>query len=307
MVRRYSQEQKIVVLTCQNHHDRLRFPSGERTIRPSITEQPRRLPPVSELAKDLLSLLLQDREFRLGSRAYQCNDPPPSGRRIDVRRLKTVDGDDAEEIKAHPFFAEIQWERLHLGTPPFVPNITAGRNVDRYFEDEKDILADFVPSYYSLRDNVDPKATVEENRKMLGPYFERWQAEQRQIEKIEMGLESFTDSMMEQQKRRHGQLWEGAKHHRILEVRNLKLEQGIDPDEAVIAVLGRKPVKVRAKDIALRDKKEGPKVLAVRKAGAFLGYTYRRPKFVFPRAGELQKPVYTRPTIIPVNAPANEA
>ncbi|EOD48975.1 putative serine threonine-protein kinase cbk1 protein [Neofusicoccum parvum UCRNP2] len=49
--------------------------------------------------------------------------------------------DDAREIKEHPFFRGIDWGRLHLIRPPFVPQIRAGQDLTKYFDDETQILS----------------------------------------------------------------------------------------------------------------------------------------------------------------------
>jgi protein-serine/threonine kinase len=52
----------------------------------------------------------------------------------------------------------------------------------------------------------------------------------------------------------------------------------------------------------LRDVQFVERVLEQRKRGAFLGYTYRSPRYVFPEVGKERRPVFSRPTIIPVTA-----
>ena len=45
---------------------------------------------------------------------------------------------DAEDIKAHPFFQGLSWDRLHLSRPPFVPDVK-GREDTKYFDDEDEL------------------------------------------------------------------------------------------------------------------------------------------------------------------------
>jgi serine/threonine protein kinase len=65
---------------------------------------------ISWAAKNLISSLLCDAEYRLGAK----------------RGL--------EDFRGHPFFEGIDWERLHDVTPPFVPELSGPTDV-RYFED----------------------------------------------------------------------------------------------------------------------------------------------------------------------------
>jgi serine/threonine kinase 38 len=84
--------------TCRkilNWKDTLKFP-GEANI--------------SWAAKNLISSLLCDAEYRLGAK----------------RGL--------EEFKSHPFFEGIDWDHLHGIRPPFVPDLRGPTDV-RYFED----------------------------------------------------------------------------------------------------------------------------------------------------------------------------
>ncbi|EAW06687.1 serine/threonine-protein kinase [Aspergillus clavatus NRRL 1] len=101
---------------------------------------------VSAEAIDLINRLLQDREFRLCSRQYRVrNDPlplPPGSRHLfhsHRNRSRNYQGsyvypNDAEEIKAHPFFLGIDWASHHLTQPPFIPKVDGWEDT-RYFDD----------------------------------------------------------------------------------------------------------------------------------------------------------------------------
>lgn len=52
--------------------------------------------------------------------------------------------DGADEIKAHPFFRNIDFSTLHLQTPPFVP-LLANDADTRYFEDMPDDAQPLAP------------------------------------------------------------------------------------------------------------------------------------------------------------------
>ncbi|KAL9113531.1 MAG: hypothetical protein Q9227_002269 [Pyrenula ochraceoflavens] len=156
---------------CENRHDTkmkilhhgnmLQFPecSGDRE-------------EVSDNAIDLIYQLLQDKEKRLCSQRYWLNDYVPINSSLPSCRNKAqwlgyglsqdhgnfpssyirhtlvpadkthkdyngfyVYPDDAEDIKAHPFFYGIQWDLIHLCKPPFVPRVKSYEDT-KYFDDE---------------------------------------------------------------------------------------------------------------------------------------------------------------------------
>lgn len=155
---------------------------------------------------------------------------------------------DAEDIKAHKWFKDIQWDRLHLTIPPFVPDITSMEDTQYFDEDEP--ISDFSESVSG------PPPTKEEISDALKPF-------NREIQIIAKGYV--------------------ATPHDTVRLR--KVEKEIDSfvmgDEqkeylkAFVKHYGRKEKK-RPRDKLLRDRETAPKVLELRKKGAFLGYTYRR-------------------------------
>ncbi|THZ18699.1 kinase-like protein [Aureobasidium pullulans] len=278
--------------SIMNHRNTLRFPPGERLSHSGIA-----YPAPSETAINLMKLLLREQDRRLGSAAYtRCRYPK---RHRSAPESSVVAANDAEEIKAHPFFSTIHWESLHRSRPPFVPE--AVEDVAMYFEPEDNLINGIGTSYMSLREKADPKAKPWVNQQLMGPYYERWVAEQRAIEKFRMGFPRWTDKYFEACKKEYGDHWEGFKRHRINETRNAKLRRGIDLDEEVNQIFGMRGRMPRPKDIILRDPRWKDRVLERRKVGAFLGYTYRSPRYIFPEVGKEKTPVFSRPTIIPVN------
>ncbi|TIA65229.1 kinase-like protein [Aureobasidium pullulans] len=278
--------------SIMNHRNTLRFPPGERLSHSGIA-----YPAPSETAINLMKLLLREQDRRLGSAAYtRCRYPK---RHRSAPESSVVAANDAEEIKAHPFFSTIHWESLHRSRPPFVPE--AVEDVAMYFEPEDNLINGIGTSYMSLREKADPKAKPWVNQQLMGPYYERWVAEQRVIEKFRMGFPRWTDKYFEACKKEYGDHWEGFKRHRINETRNAKLRRGIDLDEEVNQIFGMRGRIPRPKDIILRDPRWKDRVLERRKVGAFLGYTYRSPRYIFPEVGKEKTPVFSRPTIIPVN------
>lgn len=59
-------------------------------------------------------------------------------------RGRAVYPNDAEDIKAHKWFRDIPWDRLHLITPPFVPQI--GSPEDTHYFDEEEPISDWSDS-----------------------------------------------------------------------------------------------------------------------------------------------------------------
>ncbi|TIA38501.1 kinase-like protein [Aureobasidium pullulans] len=278
--------------SIMNHRNTLRFPPGERLSHSGIA-----YPAPSETAINLMKLLLREQDRRLGSAAYtRCRYPK---RHRSAPESSVVAANDAEEIKAHPFFSTIHWESLHRSRPPFVPE--AVEDVAMYFEPEDNLINGIGTSYMSLREKADPKAKPWVNQQLMGPYYEGWVAEQRAIEKFRMGFPRWTEKYFEACKKEYGDHWEGFKRHRINETRNAKLRRGIDLDEEVNQIFGMRGRIPRPKDIILRDPRWKDRVLERRKVGAFLGYTYRSPRYIFPEVGKEKTPVFSRPTIIPVN------
>ncbi|TIA13213.1 kinase-like protein [Aureobasidium pullulans] len=277
-----------------NHRNTLRFPPGERLSHSGIA-----YPAPSETAINLMKLLLREQDRRLGSAAYTRRLYRHPKRHHSAPESSVVAANDAEEIKAHPFFSTIHWESLHRSRPPFVPE--AVEDVAMYFEPEDNLINGIGTSYMSLREKADPKAKPRVNQQLMGPYYERWVAEQRAIEKFRMGFPRWTDRYFEACKKEYGDHWESFKRHRINETRNAKLRRGIDLDEEVNQIFGMRGRIPRPKDILLRDPRWKDRVLERRKVGAFLGYTYRSPRYIFPEVGKEKTPVFSRPTIIPVN------
>lgn len=213
---------------------------------------------VSYQAMDLINNILQEKEHRLCSMKYRQNDYQHS-KRITGQYMSTradkqaqdyqghyVYPDDAEDIKAHPFFHGLSWDRLHLSRPPFVPDVK-GRDDTKYFDDEDGISdVEEVSSYSFVNKAGDPN--VELGRTVA--------ARPLQVD----GAEGALDASLQ---------------------RTNAAKLGGEVVEAIDSRVG-KSMKVkdkkRPRDRVLRDREVARKVLEIRKKGAFMGYTYRRPK-----------------------------
>ncbi|KAF1963835.1 Serine/threonine-protein kinase-like protein cbk1 [Byssothecium circinans] len=245
------------------HKHWLRFPSEQRYARPNIDRVP--LMPVSRSAVDLIMQLLEDSQNRLSSKRYRENDWVLRDRTIGSRRMRNnhctgqiVFPCDAEEIKSHHFFRNIQWQTLHLTRPPFVPRVHSGQSITKYFDDESEIMSasDHLDSS-SYDDNAEKIHTGDVTPNTHGIPREQLQQLASQTPLVPLALKD------------------------------------------VIKMKQRKQEKKRPRDKLLRDPQVGRAVLEIRKKGAFVGYTYRRPRFTL---NELEEKVLcARPNIVPVN------
>lgn len=190
---------------------------------------------------ELINSLLQEKEHRICSKKYKFNDHQHSkrmsGHLIHGRADKHsrdyqgcyVYPDDAIDIKAHPFFYGLSWDRLHLSRPPFVPDVKS-REDTKYFDDEEPVSdVDDASSTGSAEDadRSEAAAAADQTTQVDGAF--------------------------------------GQHEHADTKGKGRKA--------------GKRKEKKRPRDKVLRDKVIGRQVLELRKKGAFIGYTYRRPKF----------------------------
>ncbi|KAI4111983.1 MAG: hypothetical protein LQ345_006628 [Seirophora villosa] len=232
-------------LTTQANATTLRFPPDT---------EPERKEKVSELARDLINCLLQEKQHRLCSPVYRQNDYQithlAAGRTLASRANKEsqdykghfVYANDATEIKTHPFFYGLSWERLHLSRPPFVPDVK-GRDDTKYFDEEEPVSdVDDASTTCSV---AEQDTCVEASKKVAAAFF---------TTQLDGGLTTTAVHGIDDA--------HGALPHQLP-----KTPQTAKTKE-----------KRRPRDRALRDKDVGRTVLELRKKGAFPGYTYRRPR-----------------------------
>lgn len=192
--------------------------------------------------------MIQEREIRLCSRRYHQPQQPEKNEQFEDFCGRYVYPNDAEDIKAHKWFRDIPWDRLHLMVPPIVPELRSLEDT-RYFEDE-DSISDFSEPLHEVpytNDNLKNalRPFNHEVQNLIQDYL-RPPCDSARIRKAEDEIDHFFMS---------------EEHKQYL--------------KAVIKLYGRKELK-RPRDKVLRDKAVGPKALELRKEGAFLGYTYRR-------------------------------
>ncbi|KAJ5168882.1 uncharacterized protein N7482_004476 [Penicillium canariense] len=210
---------------------------------------------VSQDAIDLIARILQEREFRLCSQKYHANDMligrPVSDQFLysmhpRYRKINSywVYPDDAADIKVHPFFRGIQWNKLHLTQPPLIPRVKHCEDT-RYFDDWKEI--DNIEKRYENSDTEEESDENTQAEREAGPAENPvYSPNARPIEPLVLGGDG------------------------ICPVYPDAPEQGVERK--------KKRERNRPRDKILRDKKAGRVALEMRKRGAFLGYTYRRPK-----------------------------
>ncbi|KAL1847934.1 hypothetical protein Plec18170_008347 [Paecilomyces lecythidis] len=250
---------------CENRQDtKLKILQHPRTLHFPVEKPSDKL--VSSEAIDLISQILQEKEYRLCSRKYMLNDfihskrvpgellNIPADRHSKDYRGFYVYSEDAGDIKTHPFFRGIRWEDIHLRKPPFVPKVKSWEDT-RYFDEEEPISdIDDTSSHSDIPDAIPtPDQGVD----------------------IHMPDALNTNSPAESQTQSPDlgqQMTDGAS---AVNPSKFQSVAKIFPK-----VHKKKKEKKRPRDKILRDDAVGKTVLNIRKRGAFLGYTYRRPKAV---------------------------
>lgn len=207
---------------------------------------------VSAEAIDVINSLLQEKEFRLSSSKYKTNDVLTF--RASKRFFYKPDGsnqnyqghyvypNDASDIKSHPFFRGINWDEIHRMSPPFVPKVRGWEDT-RYFDDGEYPTDHDDESTDSEADlGKDDKAQHDGNGKSGQSAKKDLNPDSRPTGKDEKDREDAANPPAKKKKK-------------------------------------NKETK-RPRDKILRDRRLRKTALEMRKKGAFLGYTYRRPKGV---------------------------
>lgn len=211
--------------------------------------------PVSRYAIDLMTRLLDERRNRISARRYRENDLVLREKHLGVRSHRyapnitghMVFPHDAEDIKSHPFFRNIQWSILHMTRPPFIPRVHGGQPITKYFDDEADIM--------SASDHLDSSS------------YEVFSAPEQQtpLDSAAAANDEATPIIQPP-------------------VKKISAFDPIAPppvgrSTSLNRIRKRRRDKKRPRDKLLRDADVGRAVMEVRKKGAFVGYTYRRPRF----------------------------
>lgn len=271
-----------------DHRRTLGFPDGDLWSRPRTVFE-RRLPPVSDTAKDLLRRILTHSADRLVLNSAQTNGWTESralGNANGLNCYEPLDEAATCNLKSHPWFARIPWTHLHMMRPPFVPNIKPNQSITKYFEDELNILED---SSESIPVNVPAAASLdcaEGGAAVLSDHGEAktgarpWiRSDGYQLNKTLVDPDNANPA---------GQLYMLPNYdiNRIPP----QMDGRDEPEDRITARSEAAPQKPpekapirksrrtrRARDKLLRDPRYGKQVMELRKGYAFLGYSWRRP------------------------------
>ena len=293
----YSEDREQTKAKVVDHRNFLAFPGCKRYNRPQLPEK-QLLPPVSCLAIDLILQLVTNKENRLSSHRYRNHDlREGQGSRISTKPQVEADfvcANDAEDIKKHSFFRNINWNVLHQTRPPFVPKIRSGQPITKYFEDESFLTrcSNEASSDNLLREAV---VNVPKGNETLGRAMNDGgdgAPKSLQVEKSAYAADlPAPDDLLfaNNSYKACDDTWDlpdaprsetGPSIHHASSVSDSLSWSDKEEPEVVTNVKecqpNRKPV-VRPRDKILRDPDTSKLAMEIRKTSAFLGYTYRRP------------------------------
>lgn len=256
-------------------------------------------PLVSNRGMELMSWLICDKENRLCSKRYQVNDhqlPVSSTLRSSRRRRydgpgRAVHPYDAEDIKAHRWFRDIPWDRLHLIPPPFVPRLSNLEDA-RYFEEDEPISdwsesqadTDFEREAETYSPQP-PPVMIPNNMTMAAnpfidgalPSVDLPPQNSRKMAEMHATLASWPKPIRNAMSQFVASPYDSMRLKRI----NREIDHmSPDPQDAeklklFVRRFGKKERK-RPRDRLLRDRQTKSAVLEIRKQSAFLGYTWTR-------------------------------
>ena len=282
---------------CDDRHQtKLKILQHKKTL---VFPQPQGLPEPTIEALDLMVSILVEKEKRLCSRQYELNDysrKMQGGKRVRCTADKTnrnyqgrfVWPGDAEDIKRHAFFREVDWDTMHLRRPPYVPRVKGWEDT-KYFQEEEPIS------------DIDTASTLDEPVPAVGPGIEMLTSEEQTtqvsqhrqegqhiVPSIALKIPPYRDTAMLDGNPGPAN---NMKNPLMRPIANAAPSTGATlvetgghvegqpdtfPTENAKPKAKRKEPK-RPRDIILRDPVAGPVALECRKLGAFLGYEYRHP------------------------------
>ncbi|GKT55450.1 LOW QUALITY PROTEIN: serine threonine-protein kinase [Colletotrichum tofieldiae] len=212
---------------------------------------------VSRTCQHLIRDLLQDKKDRLSSPKYRVQDDRRARQQL-LGRPETprnyVFQNDATEIKAHPWFRGVPWERLRSVQPEWVPDIKSFADA-HYFEDDEPIS--------DWSDSVDSDTGEEsDNRAELDYEF------------LQFGFEHDIRALVNDFIARPYDSTKLKRFDRDVDDRS-ELE---DVEKEYLKWYARRAgqkERKRPRDKLLRDPWVKDEVLQMRKQTAFLGYSWR--------------------------------
>lgn len=303
------QETKLKIL---KHRTTLRFPDDQYGF-----------PSISSEVLDLMRRMLREKEERLSSPKYYLNDYAysqaqdsntyhihgPADKASKNYQGRHVYTDDADDIKAHPWFKNTIWTQIHQKRPPFVPKIKGWEDT-KYFDDDESVGDTGTSS--SEEEEVGPTP-------VLSPAKMLQVAEPQQVPKV---FENAVDNATNldhcigghHQEDQHIVPSSTTKVNDLIGEQNQKELQAVQVREQPSTFITRlnrhsstpslqpqldggaatqetqheanqkakklKREKKRPRDKILRDPTTAKIALNMRRRGAFLGYAYRKPKGV---------------------------
>ncbi|KAL2421594.1 Serine/threonine-protein kinase cbk1 [Exophiala dermatitidis] len=296
-------------LKILQHKKTLAFPESEVNPVPSIE------------AMDLMMQLLVEKEKRLCSRQYELNDFTRKivrGRVVRCVADKThqnyqgyfVYSEDAEDIKRHAFFRDIDWDTIHLRRPPFVPRVRDWEDT-KYFDEEEPVsdinTATTLDEEVIRRDDENQK-TRGLSKDLSPPPAATTSSQVSHHQQEDQNIVPSTALKVPQQADGPDPEIFLRAEDSMNDMRNPLLapqnpavpsklcvpspgspvaDNGFQVDGPtervsvpVIKAPPKRKEKKRPRDVILRDPVTGPEALEIRKASAFLGYDYRQPRTV---------------------------
>jgi protein-serine/threonine kinase len=258
-------------------------------------------PAVSRRCMDLVAQLIREREYRLCSKRYYYRDqalqngsPPPRSSGHAHRDWKdcSVFPHDAEDIKLHKWFRDMDWKRLNIVRPPFVPEISSLE--DTHYFDEEESISDWPESQpdSSCEDASADSTRLEPNPLSIAPTEPRLSAmpgtpasllhtgsrrSPQRLAVMQARLSAMPRALRQVMTQFVAAPYDSTKlkHiHRDIEAMTPDTDEA-DRLKDFVRYFGRRERK-RPRDRLLRDRGTKGVVLEIRKKSAFLGYTWKR-------------------------------
>ncbi|ETN39174.1 uncharacterized protein HMPREF1541_05397 [Cyphellophora europaea CBS 101466] len=236
----------------------------------------------SQEALDLMMQLLVEKEKRLCSRKYHLNDYTiqmvgsrairfPADKRNQNYQGYFVYPDDADDLKRHHFFKHIQWDTLLHKRPPFVPKVKDWEDT-KYFDEDQPISD--IDEASSSEDEVEEEATKENCVPVIlsgSKASQHHQEDQHIVPSIALKPSGTVVRPMTPISKPLSP--RPSSPEALVE----KVQGSPLPPETNKPAKQKKRDKKRPRDKILRDREFGKAALQLRKNGAFMGYSYRRP------------------------------
>ncbi|KAI0136595.1 kinase-like domain-containing protein [Xylariales sp. AK1849] len=258
-------------------------------------------PLISRRCMGLIAQLVTEKEKRLCSTRYQIKDqhsPQPIPSSQSSRRNphdgqgRSVFPRDAEDIKAHKWFRDVSWDRLHLIPPPFVPQISSLEDT-HYFDEEEPISdwseslpdtsseADSAPRADSMALDPNPLSMAARHAVPLAAALPSMTDRRTPVKvaQMQVALSAYPKSLRTVLAQYVATPYDPTRLQRIhREIEHMPFDHGEQERvKGFVKNYGRKERK-RPRDRLLRDRLTKATVLEIRKQSAFLGYTWKRVK-----------------------------